>query len=174
MARKLDKEGPGSPETESDGASGLSIAQSIHEICKKNARASLEDDHQLLLFLQSWWSRTYQRPLKDPILLSYSLEELLYEFYDRVERDKAEKERAGQVNDKIEDDRLKENLDWAEEEERKELELRKKQAEESAKDPAKDPDNQAWMEEVLKEEIEKGKKLYGPDFGEDLEIGEDS
>jgi len=37
--------------------------------------------------LCSWWSRTYQRPLKDPILATYTFEELAYEFFDHKERD---------------------------------------------------------------------------------------
>lgn len=32
-------------------------------------------------FLQFWWCRTYNRPLKDPILLSYTIDELAYEFF---------------------------------------------------------------------------------------------
>lgn len=37
-----------------------------------------------------WWSKTYKRPLKDPILLSYTFEELLYEYYDKIIRDEEE------------------------------------------------------------------------------------
>lgn len=31
-------------------------------------------------FLKWWWCRTYNRPMKDPLLSSYNLNELCYEF----------------------------------------------------------------------------------------------
>lgn len=31
-------------------------------------------------FLEFWWCRTYNRPLKDPVLAQYSLDELTYEY----------------------------------------------------------------------------------------------
>lgn len=119
--------------------------------------------------MQSWWSRTYNRPLKDPVLLSYSLEELLYEFYDKIERRAAEEERAESESVKIEEDKEKVVLDWAEQEEKKELEaLKAKAADEEAKptqDPTKDPANVAWMEQQLKQ----GKEIFGESFGDDIE-----
>ena len=143
-----------------------SLIDQIKSIAAANARADLSDEKQLTLFLQSWWSKTYNRPLKDPLLLSYSLEELLYEFYDKIERKKAEEERMNSENDKIEADKEKEVLDWAEEEERKELEALKKEAENKQNaDPTKDPDNVAWMEKQL----EEGRKRFGDSFGEDIE-----
>jgi len=118
------------------------------------------------LFLQSWWSRLYNRPLKDPLLLSYSLEELIYEFYDKIERRKAEEEQMNSEADKIEEDKEKSVLDWAEQEEQKELENMKSKASIlEKKDPTKDPVNVAWMEEQLRE----AKKTLGESFGEDIE-----
>lgn len=121
------------------------------------------------MFLQSWWSRTYNRPLKDPLLQSYTLEELLYEFYDKIERRKAEEERINSEADKIEEDKEKNVLDWAEQEEQRELEALKANAsaEEGkiTQDPTKDPSNVAWMEEQLK----KAKEVYGDSFGDDIE-----
>ena len=35
-------------------------------------------------FLQFWWSQKYNRPLKDPLLHSYTLEELAYEWLRHV------------------------------------------------------------------------------------------
>lgn len=143
-----------------------SLIDQIRTVAAANARSDLSDEKQLTLFLQSWWSRTYNRPLKDPLLLSYTLEELLYEFYDKVERKKAEEERINSENDKIEADKEKEVLDWAEEEERKELEALKKEAnKEKTIDPSKDPDNVAWMEKQL----QQGKAIFGKSFGEDIE-----
>lgn len=143
-----------------------SVIEAVKAICAKNARAELDSEEQLELFLKSWWSRTYNRPLKDPVLLSYTLEELLYEFYDRIERDKAEEERRNLETDRIEDDKERAVLDWAEAEEKRELEAMKAEAGKVKKeDPTKDPDNIAWMEE----QIQQAKEKFGDSFGEDIE-----
>ena len=156
-------------EDSEDSGSDISIVDAVKKLAAYNARAELHTEEQLLLFLQSWWSRTYNRPLKDPLLLSYTLEELLYEFYDRIERSKADEERLEQEDVKIEEEKDKLNEDWAEKMEREELEaeMRKSGAESSQPitDPTKDPANVAWMEE----QIEAGKKVYGETFGEDIE-----
>lgn len=158
----------------SDSGSDLSLVDSIKKITYHNARAELDSEEKLLLFLQSWWSRTYNRPLKDPLLLSYSLPELLYEFYDRIERIKAEEERVEQQSDKIEEKKEKEALDWAEQEELREIEEAKakelatkktKTQSSPVEDPLKDPANIAWMEKQLQE----AKVMYGDSFGEDID-----
>ena len=168
MAQTDDREGQeGSRDDVS--SSELSIVDAIKATAAHNARADLNDEKQLLLFLQSWWSRTYNRPLKDPLLLSYTLEELLYEFYDKIERRAAEEERSESDSVKIEEDKEKSVLDWAEQEEKKELEaLKAKAADEEAKvtqDPTKDPENVKWMEDQLTQ----GKKIFGDTFGENIE-----
>ena len=147
---------------------GLELADSIKKIAAHNARASLVDEKQLLLFLQSWWSRVYSRPLKDPLLQTYTIEELLYEFYDKTERNLAEEERVAGQEVKVEEAKEKEVLDWAAEEERKERELQKKGTE-KPKDPTKDPDNVRWMEE----QIRLAKVELGDDFGDNLELNFD-
>lgn len=119
----------------------------------------------MLLFLKSWWSNLYNRPLKDPLLESYTLEELLYEFYDRMERQKAAEERVAQEADKMEEAKEKEVLDWAEQEERKEMEEMRRMAEKAAADPTQDPENVKWMNEQL----QKYKEVYGDSFGEDID-----
>lgn len=123
-----------------------------------------------MLFLHNWWCKTYSRPYKDPLLQSYTLEELLYEFFDRIEREKAAETRVDEDADRIEDKRVQENLDWAEQEERRELEALRKQQEAKAPEanPAEDPDNKSWMEEVMRKEIEAAKEIFGDDFGEDI------
>lgn len=160
-------------EDSEDSGSEPSIIDTIKKIAAHNARADLETEEQLLLFLQSWWSRTYNRPLKDPILLSYTLEELLYEFYDRIERQKAEEERLELEDGKIEEDKERAIHDWAEQEEQKELDALKSQAAKSESkpitDPTKDPENVAWMEE----QVQKAKEVYGENFGEDIEVNFD-
>jgi len=161
-----EREEPGSSERVND----LRIADSVREIAAKNARADLTDEKQLLLFLRSWWSRQYNRPLKDPLLDSYTLAELLYEFYDRVERRAAEEERLR--DDEVHEEEMKDqaNLDWAEQMEKQELETTSKlkvkvAEEETAVDPTKDPENIKWMEEQLR----IAKDQFGPSFGEDIE-----
>lgn len=116
----------------------------------------------------------YNRPLKDPLLASYTLEDLLYEFYDKVERNLAEEERI--KNEEINDEEAKEKdiLDWAAEEERKEAEAvaaaKKTTTEDKPPaDPTKDPANVKWMEEQMK----LAKAELGDDFGEDLELNFD-
>lgn len=79
--------------------------------------------------------------------------------------------RSEEEADRIEDSKIQENMDWAEREEKRELEqllAKKKQAEEEvalAEDPMSDPDNKAWVEKQLAE----AKTVYGQDFGEDIE-----
>lgn len=144
----------------------------IQSIAAYNARAPLSNEKQLLLYLQSWWSRTYNRPLKDPLLQTYTIEELLYEFHDKIEREKAEIESAEQDNDKIEEAKEKEGFDWAEQEEKRELEeLARIERGETApdSDPTQDEDNVRWMQEQLEEQ----KKLFGEDFGEDINFSEE-
>ena len=120
----------------------------------------------MILFLKSWWSSTYNRPLKDPLLESYTVEELIYEFYDKMERQEAAKERVASEADRIEENKEKEVLDWAEAEEKRELEEMQMAASRQAMDPTKDPKNLAWM----KQQLEKAKEEFGEDFGEDLEF----
>ncbi len=119
----------------------------------------MQSEEALLHKLRSWWSNHYDRPLKDPVLQSYTLEELLYEYHDKVERRKAEEDLSDKEADRIEEGRIEENLSWAEEEERKELDLFKKQ---EAADEA-----QRKAEEQI--EIERQVGAIGDDFGEDID-----
>ena len=157
------------PEEEGSSSSGpITTIEAVRRVAAHNARAPLETEELLLLFLQSWWSRTYNRPLKDPLLLSYTLEELLYEFYDRIERVKAQEESLEQDDVKIEEAKDKEASDWAERMEREEMEaeMRAEAAKAgSESDPTKDPENIAWMEEQMR----VGKEVHGETFGEDID-----
>jgi hypothetical protein len=153
-------------EEESETFRSITVIDAVREIAARNARADLDTEEQLLLFLQSWWSRTYNRPLKDPLLLSYTLEELLYEFYDRIERQKAQDEQLEQDSVKIEEAKEKADIDWAERMEREEREAEMRaQAAKPTVDPTKDPANIKWMEEQL----QVGKAVHGETFGEDIE-----
>jgi hypothetical protein len=40
-----------------------------------------ETPEQVIEHMRFWWSKHYNRPLKDPLLASYSLYDLLYEFH---------------------------------------------------------------------------------------------
>lgn len=114
-------------------------------------------DEGMELFLRSWWSKTYNRPLKDPLLDTYTLFELLYEYKDKVERIRAEEVIIEQETDKIEDAKMDDVLAWAEEEERLE-----KEAAEAAYQAQLEKDEQ-WMVEELKKE-------KGDDFGDDIDL----
>jgi hypothetical protein len=153
------------PKEEDGSDSGFDVAKSIRKLAAHNARASLNKEEYLLLFLQSWWSRLYNRPLKDPILQSYTLEDLLYEYYDRIERQIVAEERLEEEADKIEDEKEKSVIDWAEAEEKRELEEAAKNEVAKKVDPAKDPENIRWM----KDQIEKAKEEFGDSFGEDID-----
>jgi len=122
----------------------------------------LDSEAAQLRFLSFWWSKTYSRPLKDPLLKEYTLEELYYEFRQFYEREKATKERVEQEADNIEKAKEDDALAWAEAEEKKELQQSGNQTL-----PQWQPNEQdrAWMDEQLKQ----GKELYGEDFGEDID-----
>ena len=98
------------------------------------------------LFLRSWWSKTYNRPLKDPLLDTHTIQELLYEFYDKTERVKAAELTFELEADKIEEAKEQETLDWIEEEERKERELEEAKQREAEEREAEE----RWMLEQLK------------------------
>lgn len=107
----------------------------------------------------NWWSEHYKRPLKDPLLLEYTVEELSYEYFNHIERRRAEEEAAQAHSDKIEEEKLEASQRWADQ-------MEAEEDDDEPLDPVKDPNNQAWMEE----EIRKNKELLGEDFGEDLDL----
>lgn len=102
--------------------------------------------------------------MKDPILQSYTLEELYYEFKEHSEREKASKERVEQEADKIEQDKTDEALDWAEAEEKREASAVSKNADTRSPDWQPTDEDRKWMED----ELRKAKEMYGDDFGEDV------
>ena len=109
----------------------------------------MDDENGVEMFLRSWWSKTYNRPLKDPLLESYTLHELLYEYHDKAARRSASEEALEEETDKIELEEMDETMAWIEEEERKETESQKRDEDEK------------WMLAKLKEE-------HGDDFGSDI------
>ena len=105
--------------------------------------------------MRSWWSNTYNRPLKDPLLAEYTLYDLLYEYHDKSERVNAVESQLDVETDKIEEAQVEETMSWIEEEERKEREAEAVVAAKKAEDE--------WMLSELKKE-------HGDDFGDDIDI----
>ena len=114
----------------------------------------------------TWWSNKYNRPLKDPLLLSYTLEELALEYHTHEEAEKAAEESRKELSDKIEAEKEQEALDWADEEEARELAELEGKVKEKPKNYAEDPNNKEWMKKIIEEE----KAKHGSDFGEDVTI----
>lgn len=139
----------------------MSALEAIDKLTYNIARLSLDTEFSQLLFLRSWWSKYYNRPLKDPLLQEYTLEELYYEYRDKVEREAAAQEASEEATDNIEQKKLDEAMAWAEEEERKELES---QAQSDPDSSVLSDEDKAWMEDQLKQ----AKAVYGDDFGEDI------
>jgi hypothetical protein len=99
--------------------------------------------------------------MKDPILQTYSFEELAYEFHSVREHKKVQVEYTEQETDKIEEDKDKQAQEWADQMEAEEAAEQLK-----AQDPLKDPSNIKWMEE----QIAKHKEEFGEDFGDDVSL----
>ena len=127
-------------------------------IADKDARDETSERGNLL-FLMSWWSEHYNRPLKDPLLQEYTIEELAYEYYGYHKRKQYIQEKY-QENDKIEEEQAWEDAEaWADA-------MEAADAESPQEDPREDPANQQWMQG----QIDLAKKEIGEDFGEDTSI----
>ncbi len=121
----------------------------------------------LSLYFRSWWSRHYNRPMKDPILATYTIEELAYEYYDKIERAEFAEEQSEEETDKIEEAKYDDAIKWAEEEEAKEI--AEAAPEEGKENPELTPDDKAWMEEQLRAEREvRGDDAFGGDISEEF------
>lgn len=112
----------------------------------------------------SWWSNTYSRPLKDPLLQEYTLEELYYEYRNKIERKRAAEKAIEENDDKIEQEKIDDALAWAEAEELRE----------SENQTAKDVNGAEWQpseedKKWMEKELERAKQEFGDDFGEDIE-----
>lgn len=140
----------------------MSAFNCIDAIVEKVSRESLDNEAAQLRFLHFWWSKTYSRPLKDPLLNEYTIEELYYEYKQYSEREKAIKEKAEQEADNIEKEKVDDALAWAEAEEKKEAELKGVKPESQNWTPSEE--DKAWMEQ----ELQRAKEMYGEDFGEDI------
>lgn len=79
-------------------------------------------------------------------------------------------ERLNEKGDKIDTRKMQEAMDWAEQEEAKELaELQKQQAEpEAPKEYEPSAEEKEWMQKQMDEHMKKMKAEFGDDFGEDI------
>lgn len=132
--------------------------EQIQELARSDSRLDGGEKHNRL-FLSQWWSQKYNRPLKDPLLLSYTLEELAYEYYLFQETQLTIQDKLETESDKIEEAKDQEAQEWADKMEAED--------ESAPPDPTLDPANAEWMQQ----EIEKNKVELGEDFGDDLSIG---
>ena len=159
------------PKLEDGKLTELSVYDQINEIAKYDVREPLSSKN-LYLHLKHWWCKKFNRPLKDPLLLEYSMEELLYEYYMYYEADIFKEEKIKENNDRIEEEAEQENLDWAEQEEARELEeLKRRQEAEDSKKKEEDEANRQWMDKQLREEAERQMKALqekDPTFGQDI------
>jgi hypothetical protein len=108
----------------------LELLDSLKRIAESfSGKKSLTYD-EMFFSLRRWWCQHYKRPYKDPLLDSYTFEELAFEYYDVTQAINVKSEEV-KVSEKIEDEDRK----WAEEEEARELEeMRQLAAELDAKE----------------------------------------
>ncbi len=167
MAPKIERSSESLGEDREDRREKIELFESlehIRQLAEYNANSKIDTEEKLKLFLKSWWSKQYNRPLKDPLLLSYTIEELMYEFYNFIERQKSLASQLEDGDDKIEEDVKKAALDWAEQEELKELDMLQSQAAEQPEKSGLTKDDIKWMEDKMKE----AKEVHGESFGEDI------
>lgn len=84
--------------------------ENVYNRVLQTAQRKIQTEADLERYLTSWWCIRYNRPYKDPLLLSYSLEELIVEYLDVSYRSNPE---AFREKKEIEQAK-KEDDDWAE------------------------------------------------------------
>jgi hypothetical protein len=94
--------------------SSLDILEHINELVESEREKKYLTYDEFLFFLKRWWCQYYKRPYKDPLLETYTFEELYFEYCDINYVAKDDKE-------KTSDEVAQEEYDWAAEEEAKEL-----------------------------------------------------
>lgn len=63
----------------------------VKELALLNTHKALASEEEFVGFLCRWWCGKYNRPYKDPLLLSYTVEELFLEFYECIYAESPEK-----------------------------------------------------------------------------------
>ena len=141
----------------------MSAFEAIDKITKKATREDLNTEKSQLRFLTYWWSNKYNKPLKDPLLNEYTIEELYYEYRLHSEFNKAAEEKEAEESDKIEEQKQDDAMAWAEAEEAREL---AEQANSGGND--KNVTITGEDKEWMSKQIELAKEVYGDSFGEDI------
>ena len=91
----------------------LELLDNIKQLVKIEREKTKLNYDEFFFNLKRWWCRHYNRPYKDPMLESYTLEELYYEYCDVNYLDEKITEETTETS--------QEEWDWAEEEEAKEI-----------------------------------------------------
>lgn len=126
----------------SDNAS-LDLYDSIKKLAEKGLEGKEYLTYDELLFqLRRWWCQYYKRPYKDPLLDSYTIEELLFEYFDIT---KSREDTEQKVSEQVE----AQDRDWAEEEARREEEEAARQAEAEKSQVPAEPENDTIVEEAV-------------------------
>jgi hypothetical protein len=141
----------------------MSAFEAIDIIATKAVREDLNTEKSQLRFLSYWWSNKYNKPIKDPLLQEYTVEELYYEYRLHGEYTKAADEKETEEKEKIEEQKADDALAWAEAEEAKELAEQQNQ-DDNGKDVKITNEDEKWM----RQQIEAAKATYGDSFGEDI------
>lgn len=104
--------------------------------------------------------------------MTYSVEELLYEYLSKTAFVESKRAQAEAESDKMKEEQWEEAESWADQMEAEEKAAQetvnklKETVEKAQIDPRLDPANIEWMEEQIK----KDKEYHGEDFGEDLSV----
>lgn len=91
------------------------LVSDIRKIALHNVDVSPRDEQSLLSYLKRWWCVYYKRPYKDPLLLEYSFEELLLEYFEILYFVSDEEKQKAKVEEYIEESEG-EDEEWLREE----------------------------------------------------------
>jgi len=112
MADKRQKQSYGG--YSSDSAS-LELYDSVKQLAESDLEKEFLTYDELLFKLRRWWCQHYKRPYKDPLLDSYTFEELLFEYFD-ITKEFNRKPHEVKVAEEVETS----DRDWAAEEDARE------------------------------------------------------
>jgi len=82
----------------------------VYSRVMRSAQAKIRSESDLERYLRAWWCIRYNRPYRDPLLLSYSLEELIVEYLDVSYRSNPDAFKKAKEQEKAQ----KEDDSWAE------------------------------------------------------------
>ena len=80
-----------------------------------NIDDSPRNEESLLSYLKRWWCIHYNRPYKDPLLLEYTFEELLLEYFEVLYFKNDEEKRQARIEEYVENS-AEEDEEWLKEE----------------------------------------------------------